>query len=109
LVGSIESPQWYVGAANINGVRPFKPEGDSVLVVDPDGMPTAKVTRQRVQPIPWRHLQVIEPGHRIDLIQLTTHDRPQFARDTTGCLAVDAIPDVAGRIVRQRPDHSVAS
>jgi hypothetical protein len=65
-----------VGAEHVKGVWAFKPEDDSILVIDPDGMAATKVTRQGVQPIPWWHLQLIGPGHRINLIQLATHNRP---------------------------------
>ena len=56
---------------------------------------SSKGTPKSVQPISRGHLQIIEPDHRVDLIELATHDRPQFARDTPSCLTVDAVPDVA--------------
>jgi hypothetical protein len=97
-----------VGASNVKRVCAFEPKDDSELVVHAHRVEAAKTTRERVQPIPGRHIQVIEPRHRVDLIQFPTHDRPQLAWDTPSRFAVDAVPDITRRIIRQRPDHTVA-
>jgi hypothetical protein len=41
-----------------------------------------------VQPVSRRYLQILEPRHRVDLIELATHDRPQLAGDTPSRFAV---------------------
>jgi hypothetical protein len=96
-----------VGAPYVERVGAFEPEHDSVLIVHPHRVPTSEVTREPVQSIPGRHLQVVEPCHCVDLIQFPTHDRPQRARDAPSRLAINAIPDVARRLIGQRPDHRV--
>ena len=60
---------------------------------------------QFVEPVPRRHAQAVERGHRVDLIQLSLDDRPDGSGNPPGGFAVDAVPDVRGRIVGQRPDH----
>ena len=62
-----------------------------------------EITRQPVQPISRRHLQIVEPGYRVDLVQFPSHDGPEHARDAPSCLAIHAVPDVPGGVVRQRP------
>jgi hypothetical protein len=94
-----------VGAPHLERVRAFEPEHDPVLIVHAHRVTAPEVTGKRVQPIPARHFQVIEPRHGVDLIQFATHDGPEFARDAPSCLAVDAVPDVARRIIGQRPNH----
>jgi len=96
-----------VGASHVERVCAFEPERDPVLVVDAHGVETSKAAAERVQPIPWWHLQIIEPRHRIDLIQFPTDDGPQLARNPPSRLAVEAVPDVARRVIPERPDHKI--
>jgi Protein of unknown function (DUF1579) len=93
-----------VGAPHLERVPAFEPGHDPVLIVHAHRVETSTVTCERVQPIPGRHVQVIEPRHGVDLIQFATHDGPEFARDAPSRLAVDAVPDVARRIIGQRPE-----
>ena len=97
-----------IGAPHLERVGAFEPEHDSVLIVHPHRVPAPEVTRERVQPIPGRHLQVVEPSHRVDLVQFPSHDGPEHARDAPSGLAVDAVPDIARRVIGQRPDHQLA-
>ncbi len=94
-----------VGAAHVERVGTFEPEHDSVLVVDAHGMPSFEIPGERVQSIAWRHPQVTELRHSIDLIELAADDRPHVLRDSSGSLRIDAVPDVPGRVVGQRPNH----
>jgi len=97
-----------VGPTYIERVSAFETKYDAVLVVHAHGVKTSKVTGERVQSIPGRHPQFVEPGHRVDLIQFPVHARPQFVRNAPGRLAVDAVPDVPGSVIGQRPDHRIA-
>ena len=97
-----------VGAPHLERVRTFEPAHDSVLIVHADRVETAEGTAEPVQPIPWWHLQILEPRHGIDLIQFPPNDRPQRARNPPSRLTIDAVPDVARGFVGQRPDHRVA-
>ena len=97
-----------IGAPHVERVCAFEPEHDPVLIVHAHGVETSKVAAERVQPIPGRHLQILEPRHGVDLIQFPTHDRPELPRDAPSRLAVDAVPDVPRGVIRQRPDHRVA-
>lgn len=97
-----------VGAAHVERVGTFEPEHDSVLVVDAHGVLAFQIAGERVQSISRRHPQVVELPHGIDLIQFAADDRPQGFRDPTGGLRIDAVPDIPGHVVGQRPNHRLA-
>jgi len=94
-----------VSAPHVERVPTFEPEQDTVLIVHAHRVVATKVTSKRVQPIPGGHFQVIEPRHGVDLIQLATDDWPDVAGDATSRLTVDAVPNIAGCLIGQRPDH----
>ena len=95
-----------VGAAHLKRVGTFEPEHDSILVVDAHGVLALQIAGERVQSISRRHPQVVELRHGIDLIELPANNRPQILRDPAGRLRIDAVPDIPGRVVGQRPNHS---
>jgi hypothetical protein len=95
-----------VGAAHVEGVFSLEPEDDPILLVHPNRLKTGKIVYQRVQPISRRDPPIVEFGHRVDLIQLALNDRPDRSRNPSGGLAVDPVPDIPGRVVSERPDHS---
>ncbi len=97
-----------VGAPNVERVRPLESEDDPILVVHADRVPASEVTAEHVQPITRRHLQVVQPLYRVDLVELPAHDGPQISRDAPGGFGVDAVPDVPCRVIGQRPDHQLA-
>lgn len=97
-----------VGATHIERICSFETKHDAVLIVDAHGVKTSTVTGERVQPIPGRHLQVLEPGNRVELIELPAHDRPQLAGDAPGRFAVDTVPDIPRGVVGERPNHRIA-
>ena len=43
---------------------------------------------------------------RVDLVELPAHRWPQLLGDASRRLAVDTVPDVPGRVVAQRTDHT---
>jgi len=96
-----------VGATHIVGIVTFEAEDDSILVVHTDRAAADKVADESVQAIARRHTQILEPRHRIDLIQFPSNDEPQVTRDAACGFAVDAVPDIAGRFVSQAPNHVV--
>jgi hypothetical protein len=95
-----------VGAAHVESVFSLEPEDDPTLLVYANRVKTGKIIYQPVQPIPRWDPQVVEFGHRIDLIQLALNDRPDRSRNPSGGFAIDAVPDVPGRVISERPDHS---
>jgi hypothetical protein len=97
-----------VGTPHVERICALEAEHDAILVVDTYPVNAAEVARERVQTIPGRYFRVIEPSHRIDLIQFPAHDWPQLARNAPSRLAVDAVPDVARGVIRQRPNHCIA-
>jgi hypothetical protein len=97
-----------VGASHIERVSAFKAEHDSILVGHTDGVEPSHVTTEGVQPVAGRNLQILEARDRVNLIEFAPHVRPQLARDPPSGLAVDAVPDVPGRFIGERPDHRLA-
>lgn len=97
-----------IGALHVERVTAFEPEHDPILVVHAHGMETSKIAAERVQPISGRYPQVIEPRYGVNLIQFAADDRPELLRDAPCRLAVDAVPDVPGRFIGERPDHRIA-
>ena len=97
-----------VGAADVEGIGTFESEHDSVLVVDAHGVLALQIAGERVQSVARRHPQIVERGHGIDLIQLAADNRPQVLRDSAGRFRIDAVPDIPGRVVGQRPNHYLA-
>ncbi len=97
-----------VGAAHVERVGALEPENDPILVVHTHGVLPFQVPGKRVQPIPGRYLQVVELRDGIDLVQFAANDRPQVPGDPAGGLRIDAVPDVPGRVVGQRPNHRLA-
>jgi hypothetical protein len=45
-----------------------EPKADTPLIVDPDRILASPISFQELQPVGWRHPQVIDPGCRIDHI-----------------------------------------
>ena len=97
-----------VSAPHVERVGAFEAEHDSILIVDADGVKLSQVPAKRVQSVARRHFQVLKPRDGVDLIQLATHIRPEFTRNPSGRLAIDAIPDVPRGVIRKRSDHCVA-
>ena len=75
-----------VGAAHVEGVFSLKPEDDPILIVHANRVKTGQLVYQWVEPIPRRDSQVVELGHRVDLIQLALNDRPDRSRNPSGGL-----------------------
>lgn len=96
------------GASHFERIGAFESEHDAVLIVHPHRVPTPEVTRERVQPISGRYLQVVEPSYRVDLVQFPSHGGPEHARDAPSRLAIDAVPDIARCVIGQRPNHQLA-
>jgi len=95
-----------VGAAHVEGVRAVESEDDSILIVHTNRVPNPESAGERVQTILRWHLEVFEPGHGVDLVELSPNDWPQLAWDASGGLRVDAVPDVPRRVVGQCANHT---
>ena len=97
-----------VGALHVECVSAFEAKHDPILVVDPHRVEPSQISAEGVQSVTGRHLQIVKPSHRVDLIEFATHVCPEIARNPSSRLAVDAVPDVPRGVIRQRPDHSLA-
>ena len=97
-----------VGAPHIERISAFEAEHDSVLVVHTYGVPPSHVATERVQPVAGRNFQILEARYGVDLIEFATHVRPELTRNPPSRPAVDAVPNVPGGVIRQRPDHCLA-
>jgi hypothetical protein len=97
-----------VGALHVECISAFEAKHDPTLVVDSHGVEPSPIGAEGVQSVTGRHLQIVKPSHRVDLIEFATHVGPELARNPPNRLAVDAIPDVAGRFIGERPDHRIA-
>jgi len=94
-----------VGAADVEGVLPLEPEDDRYWSFTRNRVTTGQIVDQRMESIPRRHSQLVESSHRVELIQLALDHGPYRSRNASGGLAVDAVPDVPGRDVGDRPNH----
>ena len=97
-----------VGALHVERVSVFEAKHDPILVVDAQRVEPSQISAEGVQSVTGRHLQIVKPSHRVDLIEFATHVCPELARNPSSRLAVDAVPDVPGRFIRERPDHRIA-
>ena len=94
-----------VGALHVERVPACEAEHNPILIIHSYRVRSSEVTSERVQPVPGRHLQIVELGHGVDLIEFPTHDRPELTRNPPSRFAVDAVPDIPRGVIRQRPDH----
>jgi hypothetical protein len=97
-----------VGAPHVERVSAFEAEHDSILIVHAHRVESSQIPAERVQLVPGRYFQILELRHCVDLIEFATHVWPELAWDPPRRLAVDAVPDVPGRHIGERPDHKVA-
>jgi hypothetical protein len=97
-----------VGALHVERISAFEPKHDPILVVDSHGVEPSQIGAGRVQSVAGRHFQIIELRHRVDLIEFATHVWPELPGNPPSRLAVDAVPDVPGRFIGERPDHRIA-
>jgi hypothetical protein len=97
-----------VGALDVERISAFEAKYDPILVVDSHGVEPSQIGAKAVQAVTGRHLQIVKPSHRVDLIEFATHVGPELARNPPSCLTVDAVPDVPGRFTGERPDHWIA-
>src|SRR5215510_12858841 len=97
-----------VGALHVERVSAFKAKHDPILVVDSHRVEPSQISAEGLQSVTGRHLQIVKPRHRVDLIEFATHGCPELARNPPSRLTVDAVPDVPGRFIGERPDHWIA-
>jgi hypothetical protein len=97
-----------VGALHVERISAFEAKHDPILVVDSHGVEPSPISAERVQSVPGRHFQIVKFCHRVDLIEFATPVWPELARNPPSRLAVDAVPDLPGRFIGERPDHRIA-
>jgi hypothetical protein len=97
-----------VGALHVERVRAFKAKYDSILIVDSYRVEPSQISAEGVQSVPGPHLQIVKPRHRVYLIELATDGRPELTWDPSSRFAVEAVPDIQGRFIGERPDHRIA-
>jgi hypothetical protein len=64
------------------------PERHSILLVDPNAVPTGLIALQPFETIPRRNDEIVEPAGGIEQFQFTLYDAPQLARDSSSCARV---------------------
>lgn len=69
---------------NFNVFRPsVRPcEDDPPLVVDADGVSSAKVAFERLQPVAWRYSEVVQSLSTIELHEFATGDLEEISRES---------------------------
>ncbi len=82
------------------GLRP--PETDPPLIIDPDTELTLAASLERLQPIAWRNLQVIQPPSDLQLPQLATGDHLDSDEATDALTGGQAL----GVTIGERDDHT---
>ena len=97
-----------VGALDVEGISAFEAKHDPILIVDSHRLEPSPVGTERVQFVAGRHFQVVKSRHRVDLIEFATHVWPELARNPPSRVTVDAVPDVPGRFIGERPNHTIA-
>jgi hypothetical protein len=95
-----------IGALHVERISAFEAKYDPILIVD--RVEPSQISAERVQSVTGRYFQVVKPRHRVDLIEFATLVWPELARDPPSRLTVDAVPDVPGRFIGERPDHRIA-
>jgi hypothetical protein len=97
-----------VGALHVERISAFEAKHDPILIVDSHRVEPSQISAEAVQSVTGRHLQIVKPSHRVDLIEFATHVCPELARNPSSRLAVDAVPDVPRCFIGERPDHRIA-
>ena len=93
---------------HVERISAFEAKHDPTLIVDSHRVEPSQISAKGVQSVTGRHLQIVKPSHRVDLIEFATHVWPEFARNAPRRLTVDAVPDGPGRFIGERPDHRIA-
>lgn len=78
-------------------------EADAPLIVDADAVPPRAPTDERLESIPGRHSEFIEPDGRIHDAELPEHDAAEVGR-----VAPDrfALPEALGVAVSEAANHN---
>jgi len=93
---------------HVDRVSAFEAKHDPILIVDSYRVEPSQISAEGVQSVPGRYFQIVKPRHRVYLIELATDVRPELTWDPSRRFAVDAVPDIPGRFVGERPDHWIA-
>jgi len=78
------------------------PEANTPLIVDPDAVLPGTVAMQRLQTIAWRHAQIGQSRHRIEMQQLPSR-RTLYGTEPPYVLVVR---QPLGFAVRKASDHA---
>ena len=93
-------------ATDVVRIMPLPSERDPVLLVHSNAVLPLPVSGQHLQTIAGNGRQVVQTLRRVEHRQLPIHGRPDTAGHTPRGLAVSLFPEVRGRGVRERLDHS---
>ena len=81
---------------------------DPVSVIDPYAVPTFPIAGQRLKVVAWRNPKLIHSFHRVQLVQLTAGDHPEFTRTAlSGRLCIAPVEHVLRALIGKGPDHAV--
>ena len=97
-----------VGALHVERISAFEAKHDPILIVDSHCVEPSQISAERMQSVPGRHFQIVKPRDPVDLIESATHVWPEFASNPPRRLTIDAVPDVPGRYIGERPEHRIA-
>ena len=98
-----------VGAQHVERIAACEAKYDPILIVHSHRVRPSQISAERVQTVSGRYFQVVNARYGVKLIEFATYDRPQLTRHAPSRFAVDAVPDVPRRLVRERPDHRTPS
>lgn len=89
---------------HVVGVSIPPDEADAVLVIDPDAVLPAAVTRQRLQAIARKRRKIAKFSGRVELLQFS----PRHASNLLQAAAESAAEQSLGFGVFERPDHAIS-
>jgi hypothetical protein len=80
-----------VGALHVERISAFEAKHDPILVVDSYRVEPSQISAEGVQSVTGRHLQIVKPSHRVDLIEFAAHVCPELAL-TAASTPIRSIP-----------------
>ena len=90
---------------NIMGIAINKSKAYSPLVVYPDAVLPQPVFPQRLQPIPRRNGEIVQPHGDIERFELPLSHAPELTRDSPCQTRIALAKQVGRRLVSERLNH----
>jgi hypothetical protein len=93
-------------AEDLVGDAILRSEGDAILVVDPDAVPTRASTFERFETIAWGHPKISECGGGIQHVELPSDDRPDGSWELPRRATLPSMKQILTRRVPERVNHA---